>query len=272
MNLKKPFANRRANLLLWVVLIIATLMLAARLLNDPGSRVGPPYETGSGGFAPTATPQPTATPGAGGNQGLEPWIRNQSLDVAGSQDIALWHVPGCVSDCRYSSGTGFGPGLNDLIAMPIYIGNSGNFGEIALVVDNAIAATTARVGIYEGKLDDTTHNVYVGDLVEDYGTIDTSTVGFKQRLCTSCAAFTPGLYFVVVISNDASVRFERLDDGNEWAVPYGVFSNGTENCPGLEVDNFPAAHTALPATFPTPGPAIQCAGLTHSPWMGVELN
>lgn len=199
------------------------------------------------------------------------WLRNHG-DYGGTQEFGSWHVAGCVNACIQQTGTGFIPGADDLQVYPLFLGNAGTFGTLRINVDTAVASTTARLGIYEADLS-TAGDIYVGALVEDYGTVDTSTTGEKQLACTTCAAFTRGLYFLAAVVDSSSVAFERLDQVQGWAVYYGMDDAGVEVCTGLEVDNFSAAHTSLPDPFPTPSASIQCASPQgESWWIGVNIT
>lgn len=267
MNFK--FNIRQSGGLALIVMALAALIVVVIFwLANSESQPGP-QTVG----APTATPAPTSTPGGGSDDSTGGFFRLHEWDITSSQDISLWHVANCRYDCRIDIGAGFRPGINDLQAYPIYIPNPGKFGEIAVDVDIADVGTTARVGIYEANVAESTGRIYPGTLIEDYGTIDTSTTGFKQRACTTCVNFNGGWYFLTIIVDSSTVQFEKMQEFD--CTLFGTFNNGSYCQVGYEVDAYSAGHTAFPTTYPTPGPDLVGISLNNNPsgtWIGVQIN
>lgn len=89
---------RRADFLIWIVLVVATLALVTLIVGKGGSRLGPEYQVIQ---SATPTPVPTATPFAPAKS----FALSSPTD---SDSILLWHVPYAITitgwDCIVDPG------------------------------------------------------------------------------------------------------------------------------------------------------------------------
>ena len=152
-----------------------------------------------------------------------------------------WYCAGIDNATVLTTGA---PTANVLRAMPFPKYRQRTLDRIAINV-TTLTAGNARLGIYA---DD--GNCYPGSRILDAGAVDTGTTGVKAL--TISQVLTPGLYWLVLVSNAAST-IRALSVGG--AIPILGLANDLSTAPGVGW-SVAFTYAALPATFPADAAAI----------------
>lgn len=129
---------------------------------------------------------------------------------------------------------------DQLVLVPVLYTQSGLVSAMKVYVTTAVAATKARVGLYE--LNSTGAP---GRKIAESGDLDTTTVGMKSSAVTAVRV-RPGWYYLALIASGA-VGFNKYNDGSGWQcalTPCGTSATGN-TIRGL-FDTITAGWTTLP--------------------------
>ena len=110
--------------------------------------------------------------------------------------------------------------------VPIYLAREMTFGALAVDVTTAQAGSTVRLGIYEADIS-AAANLSPGALVDDAGTIDSSSTGDKVLAAENTLA--AGYHFLVAVSDTASVILRSPKDSAFVTCPVMGHSGGVGN-------------------------------------------
>jgi hypothetical protein len=149
----------------------------------------------------------------------------------------------------------FVPTVGTLYAIPFWVGATATYDRIATNIGTAgSAGAVTRLGIYNVAA-----SGLPGTLVLDAGTVDSTTTGDKN--ITISQSLSPGVYFTVMLTNDAAVRWRAIGSGPV-INPMTWFGN---TGPVEHVDRFLTftgytATSALPSTATTAGQNVQQSG------------
>jgi len=160
----------------------------------------------------------------------------EAFSILRTGEYYVGHISGDHYDVSY--------GANKLHAAPLVIPRNIAVDRIAIDVEVAGGAGThARLGIYENGT-----NVYPGSLLLDAGEVDITSTGIKA--ITIDQALTKGLYWVVFVTDDASMKICGL--ANHPSVPpLGLQSNAFHVMSGHWRVDF--TYGALPDPFTAGG-------------------
>lgn len=146
--------------------------------------------------------------------------------------------------------------VGELFFIPIYVARTIIYDRIGIQVNIAVAASLARLGIYDPNAAGTAP----GALVLDAGTVSTATTGIKE--ITISQSLTPGFYFLAIVRDaEAAVRVRGVDGGNEiFSVPVSGKSLSTGTGQNLVIGLTVGRAGDVAGGLADPAPALTNAG------------
>lgn len=109
---------------------------------------------------------------------------------------------------------------DNLYFMQLPIGASGTALRIGVEVTTEIAASSARLGIYENHYG----RAQPGVLILDAGTVATATTGFKEIVISQ--AMTPGLYWLAILPS-GGITVRTIQTTMPWPMVNGLANSRT---------------------------------------------
>jgi hypothetical protein len=149
----------------------------------------------------------------------------------------------------------FVPTVGTLYAIPFWVGATATYDRIATNIGTAgSAGAVTRLGIYNVAA-----SGLPGTLVLDAGTVDSTTIGDKN--ITISQSLSPGVYFTVMLTNDAAVRWRAIGSAPV-PNPMAWFGNAgpVEHTERYLTFTGYTATSALPSTATTAGMNVPTAG------------
>ena len=136
--------------------------------------------------------------------------------------------------------------VDKLYAMPFPIARDVSIDRIAVEIITAGAeGAKMRLGIYKDGT-----NLYPGDLLDDYGTVDVDDTGLKAVTISPAQSLVKGLYWLFFIVDTTSVAIQRTT-----YAPGFLGSTGSHTNWGRNGWNKAVTHAAPPAELVNPFPA-----------------
>ena len=148
-----------------------------------------------------------------------------------------------------------------MLMRPVLYLQHGRVTTFRCYVGTAVAASKARIGLYQVAADGTP-----GSIIGESNDIDTTAVGMRSAAAIANFTVYPGWYYLAIVSSGA-VAFSPFEDGllQPALTPAGTTSSGISYV--NLVDNLTAGWTALPAT-----PAIDTTDSLRIPACFLEFT
>lgn len=137
---------------------------------------------------------------------------------------------------------------NALYFIPVFFGQPTTLDRLAIEVTTAVAATTARLGIYDS---DGTGG-QPGTLIIDAGTVATTSLGVKEATISQSVS---GLVYFVYVCNSASVAFRCLTRSSGLAAPFNLLYFNSANTDPFAQSPTVWRRSSVTGALPTPAGA-----------------
>ncbi len=218
------------------------------------NEVAPP---GGGASASDVVPLPSAQVGAAGSGADVSREDHVHEGAPGSNTLILGssrrHVmPGW----SFGGQASLDLAVGELLFIPIYVPRTIVYDRIGIQVNTAVAASLARLGIYNPNAAGTAP----GSLVLDAGTVSTATTGIKE--ITISQSLSPGFYFLSIVRDaESAVRIRGIDTTTVvYGMPVSGKSLSVGSGPRIVIGVTTGRAGDVAGGLPDPAPALSSAG------------